>query len=276
MYWLLLTLAHAVCPEAATVESVLGALTAAEQAFAAGDAGAFASRTSAARAALPCLREPVGPALAAAWHRNGALDAMVMLEADDRPVVLAALSAMLASDPSYRLPAALAPQGSLLPVWLEEARARGAGPGAPLLAPERTRVLLDGRDATERPEDRPLIVQLQWEGSAEVRYTAALAPGEALPDWAALGLLPPAPGATVARLGRPATLGLSGGALACAALSGVFLGFGYANREQFLALETNEGAEELIARSRRYSVAGAISAAGAVGLGAAVVLRGEL
>lgn len=269
--------ARAVCPEASSNESLLGTLIAAEQAYAQGDVGVFTSRIREARAGLPCLAEVARADLVAAWHRSGALEPLVVPEASDRPVVVASLRALLATQPGYTFPESLAPQGNVLPVWLGEARDAGPGERVPVLAPERTTLLLDGRESQDRPQDRPVIVQLRWEGESGVRYTAALQPGEPLPDWQAIGLVPPIPVLEGPRqLSRRGTLLVGGGALALTATSGAFLGLGYANRATFRGLETPDEAETLIDRSHTLSLLSAVTALGAAGLTTVVLTMGQI
>lgn len=276
MLLFLLAAARAACPEPSTNESLLGTLIAAEQAYAQGDVGAFTGRIREARGALPCLGEQARPELVAAWHRSGALEPLVVPEPSDRPVVIASLRALLAIEPGYAFPESLAPQGNILPIWLAEAREAGASERVRVSTPPRATLLFDGREGEDRPVDTPVIVQLRWDGESGVRYTAALDPGTSLPDWRSLGLIPPEPEQDELRLSRPGTLAVAGGALALTATAGTLFGLGLANRAEFNALETNEGAEDLIQRSHTLTLLGAAAGLGAAGLAGVTVAFGGL
>lgn len=275
MPWLLLasSFALAACPQPVPPAVLAEAIAEAERHFAAEQPIAFRQAAERAHAALPCLSEPLTPTLAGAWHRLGALEALVTVEADDRPRAVAALRAMLAADPAYVFPAGLAGEGSLLRPYLEEARRAGPAPTAPMPVPDRSFLFIDGRRASDRPFEQPMVVQLQWREDLVVHYTAALEPGAPLPDWSALGVLPPDP---PRRLGRPATLALTGGALALGAASGGALGWGLANKAAFDDPSTPDGQlGALVDRSHSLSLVSAGTAAGALALAGLVLAVGE-
>ena len=273
-----LGVARAACPEPVTSAELQGVLRSEEAAYAARDVGGFTTLVTRAHAMLPCLDEPVTPTLAAAWHRASALQASVAITAEARPAAVAAFRAMLASEPSYALGPGLAGPGSVLPGWLDEARAAGPGPSEPAQAPEQTHLIFDGVPDAARPAQRPTILQLAWADPADVHYTAELTPGEALPDWAALGLLPSqvVEPPTRWRLSRRSSLLAAGGAVALSAAAGLTLGLGEGNRSDFLVASSPEEAGATIRRSHALSALGGMGVVGSAGLGLLVVLHGQL
>ena len=273
----LLPEAGAACAEDATLSQLASDLRQAEDAFVAADAPAFLRATTEARAALPCLAEPLTPSVAAAWHRNEALERIVSPTTQDRPVVIAALRAMAIADPGYRFPAKLASEGSVLPGLLAEATAMGEVPHSRISTPESTMLVLDGAPGRDRPEGLPVIVQLMWREDLRVHATIPLAPDQPDPDWEALGVLPPPPPPPPDRLSRPATLALTGGAVALSLIAGGALGWGEANRVEFHAEDTPYSAlPALQQRSHALTFTAIGAGIGAAGLGALVVLAGEL
>jgi len=270
--------AWAACPEPTSNAELAGVLRSEEAAYAARDVAGFTTLATRARGALPCLSEPITPAVAAAWHRDSALQATVAITAEARPAVVASFRAMLAVAPDDPLPPGLAGTGSVLPAWLDEARAAGPGPSAPVSPPEGAHLLFDGLQGAARPTDRPTILQLVWEDPARVVYTAELAPGSPMPDWEALGLLPSEQIVEPTRwsLSRRSSLLVGGGALALSVLGGLALGLGEGNRADFLGATSPEDAGEAIARSHALSALGGVSAAGVAGLSVLLVLHGRL
>lgn len=275
---LALGVARAACPEPASNAELLGVLRSEEAAYAARDIAGFTTLATRARGMLPCLDEPISPTVAAAWHRASALQATVAITAESRPTSVASFRAMLASESNYALAPGLAGPGSVVPAWLDEARGAGPGPTEPAAAPDHTHLLFDGVVGADRPTQRPTILQLEWEDPARVRYTAELGPGDALPDWAALGLLPSNEVIEPSRwrLSRRGTLLTGGGALALSAAAGLALGLAEANRSDFLNASTPEEASADISRSHALSALGGLSVAGVAGVGVLLVLHGQL
>ena len=269
--------ANAACSGEIGLSALAEDLRQAEGAFAAADAPLFLRATAEARAALPCLSEPMTPGVAAAWHRSVALERIVSPAAQDRPLVLASLRAMSRADPGYRLPAALAFDGSVLPALLSEAEAMDPPQRSRFSAPDGTFVLLDGAPSQERELGLPVVAQLVWRQDLRVHATIALAPDQPMPSWSALGALPPPPPPPPDRLSRPATLALAGGAIALSLVAGGALGWGEANRATFYDPETPySAAPALQQRSHALTFTALGAGLGAAGLGALVVLSGQL
>lgn len=273
---LFISAARAACTGAVTLDQLSAGLRQAEAAFAASDAPQFLRATASAREALPCLAEPLTPGVAAAWHRADALERIVSPQAEERPAMLAALRAMSNADPGYQFPRTLAPEGSVLPSLLEEAEALPPAERVRVEVPDRTLLLFDGQPGREWAGGLPVLVQVMWRDDLSVHLTLALGPGQAMPDLAALGALPP-PIVSDARLSRPATLAAAGGALALSLVAGGALGWGEANRAAFHDPATDYAAVPgLVDRSHALSFTAIGAGVGAVGLGALVVFAGQL
>jgi len=133
------------------------AIDASVQAYQDMDAQAFTRARSSANATLECLKEPVTPEVALRFHVMDALDAWLARD-PDRGVL--AFSAVLAINPSWTLPASLAPPDHPLRLQFQEARTHPLTGEAPVLTSDEARLRVDGRENAKRPSDRPAI--LQW------------------------------------------------------------------------------------------------------------------
>lgn len=265
---LLSGLAHGACLTTSGAGEVAAALGAAESAFASMNLESFQEAVTTVSARLPCLREPITPVDAAAWHRVMAYDAWTRRELDQ---TRAAFRSALVLQPSYALPSSVAPPGNPLTLLYQEARALGPGESAPLSLPEHTSALVDGQRLMALPLARPSLVQLLGP-SGQVLQTDALAAGAAAPDWssvsvpAPLVVALPAPPAEVAprRAGPSLPLLIAGGG--ALAVSGALYGAGLATRAVYDQEDTPfEDLEAL--RGRTNALAVSAWATGAVGLG---------
>ena len=273
MLALLMPYALGACPAPVPEEDLLRSLSAAESAFAQGDAPSFACVVGQARAELPCLDAPASPELVAAWHQSRALEEIAHYDPSDTPNVVAELRAALAAKPDYALPAELAEEGSLLPPLLMRARAQAASPTAPVVGPPSTVLLIDGATGGERPLDRPFLLQVEREG--QILYTAELAAGQPAPDWETLGFLPPTKARR--RLGRTPTLALLGGGFVLTGVGGLSYGAALANLSDWRAQDAPpEQVPELIHRSHVLTATALVSGLVGVGAGALALGYGQL
>ncbi|MCB9763619.1 MAG: hypothetical protein H6739_27875 [Alphaproteobacteria bacterium] len=238
-------------------------------AFAQGDAERYRLASASAEQALRCLEEPVAPRAAAAFHQLEAVNAYV---AGEEGRSRGALRASLTLDPDRTLPEDLAPPGSDLRLWFDEAGAITEQPPQQPLPPLNGHTLyVDGRAAMSRPDDRPAVLQLEqadgvwaWNAWVPSDQTVPPIPGP---------IQPPAP--KERRVG-PLVLGLSGGAVAVA--TGVLWGASYRAQKDFdqLTAEIDAGSPDparlpqLRALNNRTNALG--WGARATGLGAAALV----
>jgi hypothetical protein len=148
--------AFAACEAPVDVAELSAAWPRAQLAMGSLDSEAFAGAVKDARAALPCLTEPLTPIDAAGYHGLMALAAFADGRGDE--AVLSFASAVAAM-PDYRLPAMIAPPGGDLDALLERARAMTTTePKA--LPPYDGVLMVDGARSVVRPTGRPWILQL--------------------------------------------------------------------------------------------------------------------
>lgn len=280
--------AAAECPAQATTAELTAALEGAEVAWRAADESRFFLRMEEAQLLLPCLTEPLDPALAARTHRDTGL---WLYATGHRARAAASFGSARRSSPGEGLPSELVPAGHPARALFEDARPDALRTALP--PPAEGVLLFDGL-AQGRPAGGPTIAQLQVRGG-DVAWTARLRPGEAVPDYAVAPPEPPSPleedgraaaspgpstlpaaaVATDARsgrtgLGRPLAVGagalaLGGGALTLAARS---------SQARFREEPPGDLAslDALYARNRTTSTAAAVllGTAGAVGVVAVV------
>lgn len=180
MLWTALILGHALaCEGLVGAAVVLEHLGRAETAWTQLDRPGFAVAVGELRDELPCLRDPLTPADAAAIHRVEALDLFLV---GDRDAAARAYSAAVLLEPAYQLPLGIAPEGNpLRRVWLE-GQALGPGPSRELARPADGALLIDGSRSLRRAELRPVVWQ-RVDGQGRVVDTAYLAPGEPVPAY---------------------------------------------------------------------------------------------
>lgn len=177
---LLLAPAQAEEPCAATHDDVTAASDKAFEAFLAMDVEGFEGHAADAAEALSCLREPLSPEDAAAYHRLQALSSFL---ARDTEAAVARFRSSRVIDPDARLPEAIAPGGHPLDGLFRRADPKESGAIAPIEPPEGGRVWVDGSaDAPVRPADRPSVIQLAGPDDVVVRSEYVPGPG-AGPDW---------------------------------------------------------------------------------------------
>jgi len=242
--WLLPIAAAADCGFAATETELHATMEAAEQAYAELDVDAFRRANDELRLAFPCVDTPVEPSTAARLAR---VRALALSTSGDDDAALLALTAAKELDPSYTFPTELLPDGHAIRI-----RYDGIQPssqlGAKLPKPKGVTVLIDGTPQVTRPTHRPVVFQVEREGS--VQDTRLLWPGDPAPDY------PKVP-VTRNRLLLTAA-GLAAG-------SAALYGGAWASRG---ALDSAEGEEALQGVQRRTNLLTGLSLGLAVGAGA--------
>ncbi len=170
--------AQAACPS--TGATLLQTAAQATEGYQARDKAAVQASVDALRADLLCVKTVLDPAQAAAVHRALALSAFLD---GNTEVTRQAFHAARLADPSWTLPANLAPDGHpLRAAWdASQNLADGATEGLGQRPDRRTWV--DGRPGSQRPSDRPTVLQADLLDGTMVGSTYLL-PGEALPSWA--------------------------------------------------------------------------------------------
>ncbi len=182
MLWTALLAATALACEALTsAAQVIDHLGAAEAAWTQLDRTGFQLAYDDLTADLPCVRDPLTPADAAAIHRVEALDRFL---AGDRDAAARAYSAAHLLEPGYTLPQAIAPDGNpLRAAWLEGTQ-RSPGPSRELDRPAEGALLIDGSRSLRRALERPVVFQ-RVDEHGRVADTAYLRPGDRLPPYRA-------------------------------------------------------------------------------------------
>ncbi|MBN1335025.1 MAG: hypothetical protein JXB39_03595 [Deltaproteobacteria bacterium] len=175
---LLVLLAPAVaCDAPATRADLVDALERAEEAWSTLDRMGFDTAWEAARERIDCLVEPILPEEARLVHR---IQACAFALARDDAAARAAFASILAVDPTWELPAAMAPPTHRLRIAFEAARSRPRDPRRAVRAPRGGTILVDGLPSGDVPVLRPVIVQA-LDGDGRVSATGLLEPGAPAP-----------------------------------------------------------------------------------------------
>jgi hypothetical protein len=141
------------------------------------DAAGFERAVHQLREQITCPEAAVAPELAVRVHLVMALDAFTDREPER---AREAFRAMLAIDPDWSPPASLAPRGNPLRELFDAAQRDDPALGADLAEPTVGSFYVDGRPATERPSDRPFV--LQWiDEHGNARWSDWLPAGAHLP-----------------------------------------------------------------------------------------------
>lgn len=259
------------CSAPITVLQLEARLEAAQAAYVRMDVDAFADKLDVARAALPCLVEPLGPRDAARYHQIEALAAFVR---QDDLRAFSALRSLFVADPSYALPAEITPPGNPLTSLVDAARAGGGGAGAPVAVPEGYVLRIDGAQSDARPNDRPFIVQMIVSGRP--LYSGYLQGGDPLPEGVAPAVAVATPGPLPTEPTPPARRALSvplvGGAGVSAIAAAGLYGWALSMRGDYDDLQSGLSREELDAlRGRTNAAVYASAGAGALSVGLAGV-----
>ncbi|MEQ1507808.1 MAG: hypothetical protein ABMB14_36605 [Myxococcota bacterium] len=261
------------CADPVPLDRWVAELDRAEAGFASVDAAGFADRLDEASIDLGCVASAVSPPLAARYHALIGLRQYVDGRLDD---TRASFAAVRAADPGFALSTAIVPDGHEVHGLLA-----GAAPsttGSPIPSPRDGEVVLDGRIATERPLDRPAI--LQWiDDDGAVELTRYLLPADPLPAYPIAAIASEVPPAEASAPGpsrdrrdrrhRAWVLGVSGLA---AAGSGALYGLAAHDAARFGGpLPEDWGRAELVGLQRRTNglVVASVALGGvAVGAGA--------
>lgn len=198
------------CPQTELRDSVAAAL----DGWVERDLEGFQRAHLAAREALSCQESPVPLDLARDLHLVAAMAAYLPPREADR--VRADLRGVLAVEPGYALPVAIAAPGSLFHQLYDDARVAVTPIEEQPVLPAGCILLVDGQPAP-RPRHRPAIVQLSCAGG-ELRESLRLAEADPLPAWSDPTTTPPSQR-------RPLAVGLGVGAgVSLAAATGLWIG----------------------------------------------------
>ena len=160
--------------------SLRAAMTEAEDAFAELETDTFTAAATEASYAASCMEQGITPLDAASYHRLKALKAFL----DGRPAdSTLAFSAVLATQPGYLLPEALAPSGHPLRVAFEAAQQLADGGSFQLPTPGEGWVHVDGRRISTAPAGRPWMFQ-KFDAAGLVESSAWVPTGGRWPEYA--------------------------------------------------------------------------------------------
>lgn len=207
--------AAATCPDEAGADVLRDDLRAAEAAYTELDVDGFTRSVDAAAILLPCLEEPIGPDLAAWYHRVFGIRLYV---ARDGGRAAEALAAARILDPDHTFSEDLLPIGHPIRSRYEAVDPE-SGLTRRVAEPLSGQLLFDGIPGRERPSDRSTIVQLVDE-AGEITATSYAFTTDPLPPYAAKAMprrgpfKPNIPSLVVAGSATAVALGLYGGALA--------------------------------------------------------------
>lgn len=183
LYFLTLSpFAHAECKEGITVEQLLEASKKGEEAFAAMDLTMLLKQASKAREEIvSCIKKPLYPKEAAAFHRLMALEAFT--RHDDKRV-LYEFHAARRCDPGYTIPPEVAEGDHPLIISYQDAANVPDGAPESIHTPPGGHALVDGVRSAPRLKETPAIIQVYRleldETWIETKY---IQPGETLPKW---------------------------------------------------------------------------------------------
>jgi len=172
------SVAHAQDRCFATSAELMDAVNKATSAFSAMDRELFQLARDEARRSLTCVDQPLAPASAAAYHR---MEALAAFFEQDKEWGMASFRAALSIQPAYQLDASIAPEGSPVDLWYQEAQDFPPLTYEDMEPPETCSVMLDGATEADRQVELPVIAQvLEWDGS--VRWTGLLLQGQLIPE----------------------------------------------------------------------------------------------
>ena len=176
--------AQATCSGLVRPSELSQQMSLAEAAYINLEAEDFAQHLAGVRADVACLSEPLNDAQATALFRLEALSAFL---GRDQETAKVAFWAVLGISPNYSLSPSLAPEGHPLQAWFFEAFETQNPLTAPLAAPRRGTVWIDGRPAQGTvPLGRPYL--FQWvDEDGVLAISTVVAPGQTLPDYPAAG-----------------------------------------------------------------------------------------
>ena len=247
------------CPELLPLQRLVEEIDGAERHYMALEASAFSDAVDIVILALPCVGEPVPSTVAARYHVLMGLSWYVRGESAQ---ARASLAAARAADPALSVSTSLIPEGHELSEWV-----RTAPPGDSTPVPEAldATLLFDGQQATERPTERPTIVQLvEPSGRTATLY---LPPEEPMPPYPQRAPEAPSGGDPPHARKRWGWLAAGGVGLASSA---VLYGLASRSASEFAGpLPSEYGRPELLALKNRTNllVVGSLAAASVGGVG---------
>jgi len=143
------------------------------------DRSSFEAATAERREAVPCLNEEVSPELAIHLHLHEALAWSLERRSD---LSQGAFRAILALQPSWALPVAMAPERHRLRADFELAQgAQDSGERRPFAPPGDGALMVDGLPSRDVPGDRPFVVQM-LDRRGDVVRTHYFTPGSVAPE----------------------------------------------------------------------------------------------
>jgi len=166
---------QAACP--ASSQDLAQTIQDALAAYAIMDTEAFFAAHAQARADVDCLETVLEPDDAAPFH---GVDALAAFLSEDDQGSLASLRSAYAAQPSFSYPGEVAPPDSPLNEVLQAAKDAPAAETLPLASAPGFRLVIDGETATQRPTDRPYLLQVasdDW----QLIWSGLLVPGDELP-----------------------------------------------------------------------------------------------
>jgi len=258
MLWLALAFG---CEEPSRSSDLTLALDDARVGFAEADLDAFGAARDRARALLPCLGEPLPPALAADLHRMEGLAAFFAEEAERAPQAFASARRL---EPSFRFDESLVPAGNpILDAYF------GADPFAPAAVavplPSDGSLRLDGQRASARPLSGPTVFQL-LDGAGSVAGTNYLWPEDPLPAYV-VAAAPEEP--TPKRsLKRPLAYGAAGAAV----LGGLLYGANAVVHQQYDRADSVAALDRARGLNNGLAVGSGVALTAGVGLGVGALL----
>ncbi|MCB9763429.1 MAG: hypothetical protein H6739_26920 [Alphaproteobacteria bacterium] len=257
------------CAGDRSAEDISALVDQAEQSFGDFDVEGFGEALDEASLVLPCLAEPLPPALAARYHRAQGLRQFVA-ESEDRAA--RSFAAARTIEPEYSFPETLLPKGHAVR-QLYVAVPLENGETETLPHPKEGELLLDGTAGDARPMSWPVILQ-HVDDAGAVQVTAYLYPEDALPPYE----MKRPPIAALPFIKTRAQLGFSAGAIGGAVAAGALYGAAAAARGDFDAPHRDWSLGQF--QGQQGKTNGLVVASGAVGVlavgsGAMAVVSGR-
>lgn len=174
-----LSASAATCDEPVGTAELRRILDVASTAWVVMDRSSFEAATAERREALPCLEEMVDPQLAIQLHLHEALAWSIQRRSD---LSQGAFRAILALQPSWVLPAEMAPERHRLRADFEEAsQGSEQTERRPFAPPGDGALMVDGLPSRDVPSDCPFVVQM-LDRRGEVVRTHYFTPGSEPPQ----------------------------------------------------------------------------------------------
>jgi hypothetical protein len=170
--------AESSCSQLTLGSSIQSAAERAQEAFGATKVGEFQAAIAEVDSLVPCLMEPVDPAVAALVHRMKGLSAFIERDQDKAREAFAAARAL---EPGYSWPEELIPWGHpLLGLYRALPVEEASFDSVP--APAAGWVYMDGRPSEPRPLEWPVILQVS-DAEGAIHLSGYLWPGDPLPEY---------------------------------------------------------------------------------------------